>query len=188
MKFNCLVPFMFMLTQVLSSCATGSVSGQKEGRQSNTSKDRKEIIYKEKNSNLIKIYNIEKSWFSTEGADYLNKRDFRYGEWGGQIGFCSNEDYYCIVGGVAVAIPKKINGQKKWQFKDMDCQSETAMSDQHSTTITCNYKQWSMQYVYSPVKGIISYRKLSDPVEEYELIGDKGLFAQTEEKSNAQME
>ena len=173
MKFVRLVLVMAMM-QMLLACAVFSDSRKIE----------EEVTYKLKGSDLIKVFNITKSWFTTQDADYLNRRNFKYhGEWGGRIAFCSNGEYYCMKGGLAVAIPKNIKGQKAWQFEGMDCTTETLLSDQHPSTITCNYERWSLRYIYAPQKGIISYKKLSNSTELYELIGEKGLFASRQDWS-----
>jgi hypothetical protein len=125
---------------------------------------------------ILDVFNIDELYFSEEGVEYLNRRDYEYGEFGGQIEFCSNVDYYCVVGGVGAAVPKKINGQKEWQIEDWKCQAETPISLQKPTVITCDYKGKLTHFTYSPEKGITHYF-LSNPNVRFELIGDKGLLA-----------
>ncbi|MDZ7923650.1 MAG: hypothetical protein U5M23_06235 [Marinagarivorans sp.] len=58
-----------------------------------------DIVYRKKNTNVLDVYNLTKLYFSNEDIEYLRKRNFKYGEFGGQIKNCSNDEYYCLIGG-----------------------------------------------------------------------------------------
>jgi hypothetical protein len=141
--------------------------------------DQKEIIYISSNGLNVDVFNIEELWFSEEGVEYLNRRDFEYGEFGGRMEFCSNKDYYCLGGGLNVTIPKSLSGQKAWQFQERECQANTALSDQQQTDIVCRFKGHTRRFTYSPQQGIVSYfyDRPSGASYEFKLRGDKGLFA-----------
>jgi hypothetical protein len=136
-----------------------------------------EVIYQKKNTHVLDVYNLTKLHFSQEDIEYLDRRNFKYGEFGGQIKICSNDEYYCLIGGIGVVIPKKLAGQKEWEFADEKCQSESPLSYQQPAIITCNSKGWSNKFVYSFDRGIISYVIAAQPEFEHELVDEKGLFA-----------
>jgi hypothetical protein len=178
MKYIRLAVMMLAVTQILFACA--GFPGSKRAEQ--------EIIYKLKNGNLVNVFNIKKSWYSSESISYLSRRDLKYGEWGGQMEICSDKDYFCIAGGINIAFPKNINEKNQWHFYERDCAVEKTFPEQDITIIMCKFKKYWTRFTYTPTQGITSYVRSPDPSEEYELIGDKGLFAQTEEKSNVQTE
>lgn len=175
MKFVNLALIVFLAAQLLTACATHSTMYQKAPHQNGPNET--EIIYKSNYGSRIDVFNIEKLWSSQEGIGYLDRRDFKYSEFGGRMRFCSSVDYYCVIGGIAAAVPKKINGQKKWRVEEWECESQTVLSAQSQTTITCTFKGQSTRFTYSPSRGIISYTNLSRPNIKLELIGDKGLLA-----------
>lgn len=137
-----------------------------------------EIIYLKINTKSIDVFNIQENWISHEDSDYINRRDFEYGEFGGKISFCSTEKFYCLHGGVSVAIPKGGFKQKTWRVDDIDCQAEAQSLAELNKTITCKRLNHSVTFVYSSEHGIISYVRSSQPERKYELMGTKGLFAQ----------
>lgn len=141
------------------------------------SADVEEIIYQKKNTHVLDVYNLTKLYFSNEDVEYLHKRNFKYGEFGGQIKICSNDEYYCLIGGIGVVIPKKLAGQKEWQFADEKCHSESPLSDQQPAIITCDSEGWSNKFVYSFDRGITSYVTNAQPEFEHVLVDKKGLFA-----------
>lgn len=140
-------------------------------------KKNEEIIYRKKNTSVLDVFNITKLYFSNENVGYLKNRNFKYGEFGGQIKNCSNEEYYCLIGGIGVVIPKKFTGQSEWQFLDEACKSEKPLADKQTAIITCDSKGWSNRFVYSAEQGITSYVIAAQPQFERELVDEKGLFA-----------
>src|SRR5688572_30838938 len=123
MKFKNLLLVTFLITPILAGCSNNPTSNKIE----------EEIFYISNNGRNIDVFNIDELYFSEEGVGYLNRRDYEYGEFGGQIEFCSNEEFYCLAGGLNVAVPKNKVGQKEWQYEGRNCQAKTALSDQQIT-------------------------------------------------------
>jgi hypothetical protein len=165
------VAVMLVLTQVLFACANHSTYRHKKSDPNNSARVQEEIIYKLKNGQLIDVFNITESVVSHEDNEYLSRRDYNYGEFGGQIEFCSNNEYHCLRGALFIAFPKDIGERKKWQFEGRNCQVDAIKPDQQLTIIICNFKGYSTRFSYSLIKGIISYVESSDPAKEYELMG-----------------
>lgn len=170
---------VFFLVQALSGCAGSFTQKHGELKSDRAEELEEEILYKSENGRNVDVFNLKELWFSQEGVEYVSRRDFQYGEFGGQMEFCSNQDYYCLGGGLNVAVPKNINGQKEWQFKERDCQAITPLSRQRQTTIICSFKGHSKEFTYSPDRGIVSYSygSQSNGSYKYKLVGEKGLFA-----------
>lgn len=163
----------FLFCSLLFGCASYQMN----------SKGDQEIIYQKKNTSVIDVYNLTKLWFSNEDFEYLRNRNYKYGEFGGDIKICSNEEYYCLSGGIGVAIPKKIIGQTVWQFAGENCKSETPLSYENPTIITCRSKGWENKFVYTFDRGITSYVIAAQPEFEHVLVDEKGLFANPSEKN-----
>ncbi len=142
-----------------------------------------EIAYQKKNTIRVDIFNMTSLHFSNEDTDYLKNRNFKYGEFGGVIKNCSNDEYYCLIGGIGVVIPKKFTGQREWAFLDEKCKSEAPLTDKQTAIITCDSSGWSNRFVYSSDRGITSYVIAAQPQAEYELVDAKGLFANPEMNS-----
>ena len=155
----------FIMIVVLAGCA--SLSHKDE-----------EVIYRKKNTSLLDVFNLTKLHFSSEPINYLKNRNFKYGEFGGLIMDCSNEEYYCLIGGIGAVIPKKFTGQKEWELQNNKCHSENPLTLEQTAIITCSSKGWSNRFVYSTAKGITSYTYEAEPQIEYELVDEKGLFTQ----------
>lgn len=168
MKFNIFSLSVCFFAALTVACSTQSVVKNKDA----------EIIYLKIDTKAIDVFNIQNNWISHEGSDYLNRRDFEYGEFGGKISFCSNEGFYCLQGGISVAIPKGDFEQKQWRVNDIECQSEPLYPSERNKTITCKRMNHSVTFVYSSEQGIVSYIRSSQPERKYELMGSKGLFAQ----------
>jgi hypothetical protein len=139
----------------------------------------KEIFYIAKNGSMVDVFNISWLHFSVESISYLEKKDFKYGEFGGQIEFCSNDEYYCLSGGINIAIPKKILHQRDWQFLGRECHVDKELSVDQNNTVSCKLKNLTLQFVYSSESGVVSYIRSSGM--EYNLLGGKGLFARNPE-------
>ena len=72
-----------------------------------------EIIYKANTGGMVEVFNIRLLRFSNEGVGYLSRLDQRYSEWGGSIEFCSDEQFYCLAGGINVAVPRHLD-KSQW--------------------------------------------------------------------------
>ena len=168
MKFDIFSSVVCFFSALTAACSTQSVVKNKDA----------EIIYLKIGTKAIDVFNISDNWISHEDSDYLNRRDFEYGEFGGKISFCSNEDFYCLQGGISVAIPKGDFEKSQWKINGIECQSESLSPGEQNKTITCKRMSHSVTFVYSAEQGIISYIRSSQPERKYELMGSKGLFAQ----------
>lgn len=168
MKFNMFSLVVCSFSAMAVACTTQSVVKNKDA----------EIIYLKINTKAIDVFNIQNNWVSHEDYDYLNRRDFEYGEFGGKIHFCSNEEFYCLQGGISVAIPKGNFEQKQWKVNDIKCQVEPLQQGEKNKAITCKRMNHSVIFFYSLEHGIVSYTRSSQPERKYELLGSKGLFAQ----------
>lgn len=158
--------FGFLL---LAACATSPVVAE-----------RQEIIYFKKGTNVIDVFNLQQLWVSYEDVDYLKRRDLAYGEFGGQLGVCSNDKFHCLLGGVDVVIPKSGHHHDEWSFKGIGCKAERSSQEGGAQRIVCSRGDNVVTFVYSRERGIMSYVRSSQPEREYELFGVKGLFAQVE--------
>jgi hypothetical protein len=136
-----------------------------------------DIIYKKGNTSILEVFNLGQSWFSTEDVRYLQHRDAKYGEFGGKIDQCSDAKYFCLIGGIGVAIPRQFSGQSAWQFSGQNCSAESPLTSDEIATITCSRGNWSNRISYSRSRGIVSYTKLAQPNYTYELVDERGLFA-----------
>ena len=88
-----------------------------------------EIIYRMENTSVLEVFNLTRLWVASMGVNYLDRRDGRYGELGGSFEFCSDAEYFCLIGGIAAAIPKKFDGQTTWQFNGISCKSDTPLAE-----------------------------------------------------------
>ena len=137
-----------------------------------------DIVYQKANTQVLAVYNLHRSWFANVSSGYLNRSDERYGEFGGKLRLCSDADYHCLIGGIGVALPKKLSGQRKWEFQGNRCESALPLAADASATIVCVSGEWSTRFVYSPAQGITSYENAAEPGFEYRLVDPKGLFAE----------
>lgn len=167
MKFNFFL-MVFFFAALTAACSTQTVVKSSDA----------EIIYLKINTKVIDVFNFEKMWGSSEDIDYLERRDFEYGEFGGSIALCSTENFYCLKGGLNVVVPKGNFEQSEWRIGDIKCQFESPFLSELNKTITCERLNHSVTFVYSLEHGITSYTRSSQPERKYELIGSKGLFAQ----------
>jgi len=134
-----------------------------------------EIIYYKLGTNLIDVFNTSIPWDSGEDIEYLERRDMRYGEFGGPFSFCSNARFHCLHGGLSVVIPKGEIVEKKWAFEGIECFLHS--SSDNMSEITCNRNNLWTKFTYSEESGIVRYVRSGDPDEPYILLGTKGLFA-----------
>jgi len=154
-----------------SACAFVCASGSK-------SVIRNEVIYRLEGATVLEVFNLERLWVSSEGVSYLKRRNGRYGEFGGSFEICSNEEYYCLSGGIAAAIPKKFAGQTTWQFAGQSCRATLPLIEGQTVSIKCTSGSWSNELTYSQSLGIVAYTKLVSSMERFNVVGEAGLFAQ----------
>lgn len=140
-------------------------------------KDEVEIIYLIANSKNVSIFNITRQWFTSEDVLYLNERNYEYGEFGGEFEFCSNVDFYCLAGGINIAIPKKLSGQREWVYENRVCSTDKPLSEYNENIIECENNGDIVQFTYSEEKGVSSYVMFDDKKRARTLLGEKGLFA-----------
>lgn len=134
-----------------------------------------EIIYLQEGTNLVTVFNIEELRVSHEDIEYLEKRDFKYGEFGGGISFCSNDEFYCLKGGIIAVVPRHPPDRDSWSHSGVECTLIASNLDQ--STIDCRRNEHSVCFVYSTQKGILSYSVSYDPNDRFILLGNEGLFA-----------
>lgn len=158
--------FIYLL---LTSCATSPVVAE-----------RQEIIYVKKGTTVIDVFNLSQLWVSHEDVDYLKRRDLAYGEFGGQLGVCSNTQFHCLFGGIDVVIPKSGGDHGEWSFKGINCTAALESQAGNARVVTCRRGHNAVTFVYSPRRGVVSYARSSQPEKEYELLGVRGLFAKDE--------
>lgn len=139
--------------------------------------DEVEIIYLIANSKNVTIYNMTRRWVTSEDILYLNNRNYQYGEFGGEFEFCSNEDFYCLAGGINIAIPKKLSGQNEWEYKSRVCRAAKPLSAYYENIIECENNNDVVRFAYSEARGVFSYVMLDDKKRERTLLEGKGLFA-----------
>lgn len=142
--------------------------------------ERQEIIYFKKGTKVIDVFNLPQLWVSHEDVDYIKRRDLAYGEFGGQLGVCSNDEFHCLLGGIDVVIRKSGHHHDEWSFKGISCKAEPSSQEGGAQVIVCSRGDNGVTFVYSQERGIVSYVRSSQPEKEYELLGGKGLFAQEE--------
>lgn len=135
-----------------------------------------EIIYRMENTSVLEVFNLTRLWVASMGVNYLDRRDGRYGELGGSFEFCSDAEYFCLIGGIAAAIPKKFDGQTTWQFNGISCKSDTPLAEGKAALIDCSRGNWSNRLNYSQSHGITSYSSAAEPGEQYSLIAPPGLL------------
>lgn len=144
---------------------------------SSVKKNEHEVFYYKKNTKIIDVYNITRGWVSSEDVRYLKRRDYDYGEFGGRIRFCSDENYFCLSGGINIAIPKRIEQQTTWEFYGRVCSAESPLSEDVANIIVCEHGGYEDKFVYLKGRGVVFYWGGARATDEYELIGEKGLFA-----------
>jgi hypothetical protein len=155
---------------ILGIALTGCTSGFRSAGHD-------EIVYRKKDTSVLEIYNLKRNLESSEGYEYLRRRDAGYGEWGGSIHFCSNDEYFCMDEGLLLVIPKKFAGQSDWEFLGTKCHSGAPLKEMERVTITCATPKWSTRFVYWQHMGVTSYVIAVQPDDEYVLIDERGLFA-----------
>lgn len=161
-----IVQFFFCV--VLCSCAV-----QNENME-------REIVYQLKDGKLLDVYNLDRSLVSTEDISYLGARNKKYGEFGGQLSICSNDNYYCIASGIDMVIPKQLSGQKEWQYLGRICSSDAALNENDVFAIECFHNTNSDKVLYSYSRGIFRYSRSPNWSDFYELVDNKGLFSSLE--------
>lgn len=149
----------------------------------NISAKKREIIYQDKNGGRLDVFNIKDSLVSHEDSEYLKRRNYKYGDLGGNVKFCSDSEYYCLHGGLDIVIPRNPISKQDWALLDINCHSEEPYTGQEKIVITCLRNKFSTTFVYSRDKGVISYVFSWDKDREYFLVDNKGLFA-WDEKNN----
>jgi hypothetical protein len=125
---------------------------------------------------MIDVFNVEHDHVSIEDVSYLRTRDQQYGEFGGRIVFCSDQDYHCILGGIRVAVPKAANGQRRWSKDGIECERVSPFRGQQITA-TCAFADATTRFFYTRDNGIVWYERSGAPGRRFELVGSKGLFA-----------
>ena len=137
-----------------------------------------EVIYRMKGATVLEVFNLEQLRVSSVGLSYLKHRDGRYGEFSGSFELCSDDEYFCLTGGIAAAIPKKFSGQTAWQFAGQSCNASSPLVEGQTVNIKCTSGSWSNELTYSQSLGIVAYTKLVTSIEHFEVVGEAGLFAQ----------
>jgi hypothetical protein len=136
-----------------------------------------DIAYRKGQTNVLVVYDLRRQEFGNVSIEYLKKRDLKYGEFGGHLRLCSNQEFLCLVGGIGVAIPTTFSGQERWEFAGNVCRSSQPLNAGTTAVITCASDGWSNTVVYSPSLGITSYTTQAEPGIEYLLVDEEGLFA-----------
>lgn len=136
-----------------------------------------EVIYLKKDTKVIDVYNMSKNWVSSEDISYIENRNYQYGEFGGRLKNCSDEEYFCLVGGISIVIPKQDWSKDKWGRGKVNCEVEgDASADEKQ--VVCQRESDFVKFSYSRDRGVLSYVRSKDPDHEYELYDQKGLFFQ----------
>lgn len=139
-----------------------------------------EVIYRMKLGPVfgrtIDVFNVEREWFARDDVSYLDTRDQQYGEFGSPIIFCSNREFYCIRGGIRVAVPKVTSGQARWSADGMECEAESPFTGERIVA-SCAFADATTRFSYAPENGIEWYERSGDEGHRYELVGPRGLFA-----------
>ena len=138
-----------------------------------------EVFYRKENTAVLEVFNLTTHWFASVDARYLGRRDGDYGEFGGSFEVCSDAEYFCLIGGIAAAIPKKFDGQTSWQFRDITCKSAAPLTDDHLVSVDCSRGNWTNRIDYSPARGITSYWSAAEPGQQFSLVSRPGLLART---------
>lgn len=139
-----------------------------------------EILYKVKDGSLVQVFNLRAGWESTQDVSYLERRDQNYGEFKGQTRDCSNDEFYCLAGGINVAIPKLIDGQTLWEYNDRICSAKFGLSKSNPNQITCRNMHYELVFTYDVKMGITSFNGTNREETQYTLISDRGLFSGVE--------
>lgn len=123
----------------------------------------------------VEVFDLQERHFGVESAGYLRGERDPDSDIGGRIAVCSSPQYYCIRGGIRVAIPRRYS-TREWAWDEMACSSEQPFSDREAT-ITCSSLGKTTRLGYSLRRGIIWYERSSSPGDRYTVVGEKGLFA-----------
>lgn len=134
-----------------------------------------EVIYRMRFGRTLDVFNVDTSHFSREDIEYLERRDQQYGEFGGTVLFCSDEQYFCVRGGIAAAVPKTASSQRGWSVGRIDCEAESAFSGT-ADVINCTFAGTLTRFLFSEQRGIEWYEASGDPGIRWEAVGP-GLFA-----------
>jgi len=94
---------------------------------------------------------------------------------GGSIGFCSDEEYFCMIGRLAVAVPKHAE-VARWQFKEVSCTVLQPGRSGEVQRMACDYRGFRTTFSYSFLRGIETYELDAQPGVRYTLDGEQGLF------------
>lgn len=145
-----------------------------------------ELFYWKQKTSVVDVFNISDPWVSSEPIEYLLQRDQQYGEFGGRLGLCSNDEFFCVKGGVAAAIPRSITkDHEPWEFEGVRCRVIDMEDDMFTiecardekNPLTSKTDQVS-RFNYSVRHGILSFTHLDVMgTPTYRLLGDDGLFS-----------
>ena len=139
-----------------------------------------EYLYKYKYGKRVDVFNTTKNYIYVESDDYIARRDGVHDtEFAGQIMYCTGSKYYCVRGGIYAVVPRLINGQTDWAFRNVFCHTKARISKFIINKITCKYRGIGTDFYYDKNKGIISYSNIGEPSSETILIGNVGLFGPT---------
>jgi hypothetical protein len=124
------------------------------------------------------VINIATTWVGVQNRSDASIDAFSNG-FGGEFRDCGNKLYFCIVGPLNFAIPKKLTHFKqKYEFNGMSCESvATKISDVYRITCMAGGRVASVMN-FSMIRGVLSFR--DTPIggrDLFKLRGSIGLFS-----------
>lgn len=138
------------------------------------------IAYGEREHRVFETFDVAAGISSVGGSEILDVPPGT-GEFGGPTLSCDDPAYHCFITGLHVAVPK-VGSPRSWRAGRNECHvlSDASISDDVPVRILCRPSpQIAVEFSFSRRRGIISYRGLCATcyLGEFELIGERGLFA-----------
>ena len=158
---------------ILSGCSEGGALADQASARGG-----EEVIYERVGTSNVEVYNETRSSFSVEGKEYLSRRDGVYSEFSGRSENCSDADYLCHKGGVNIVVPRLDTKANSWNFADISCNLMSGSISSSVSSISCDYKDNKVTFLYSKKNGVLEYVRSVDAEAKYKIIGDLGLFGE----------
>lgn len=137
-----------------------------------------EYLYSEKIGQRLDAFDISNRVVYFDDIDYLKHQGRKHQtDFSGKVVLCTNAEYFCIRGGIYVAVPRKMVGQTNWEYEGLKCNSTAELNAQVDSSITCLFKETETTFTFDVSKGILSYSVRAERDHaEFVLASQCGLF------------
>lgn len=107
------------------------------------------------------VFDVSQLRVAQSAGENLEKDGF-----GGPIEFCSNHDYFCLKGRIAIAVPK---GEilPRWTYGGIECSAIPVADRQGPWDAVCEFRGFDTRFRYSRGQGVLSYEIGARPGEVY---------------------